>query len=58
MKLRHIKMFGIPYYARETKRFPWSKWKITKNDVGQVIPFRRLTSGKYEPEWRFTKPDE
>ena len=51
-------MYGVPYYTKEEKRFPWSKWQPHKNDIGQILPFRYVGNSKFEPNWKWEGPDK
>lgn len=56
MKVRYIKMYGVPYYTKEVKRFPWSVWQPYKNDIGQILPYRYY-GGEFVANWEFEGPD-
>ncbi len=52
MKTRYVKILGLPYYSKEHKRFPWSRWEPVRNAIGQIIPFRHLPDGTFDAEWK------
>lgn len=33
MKTRFRKIYGLPFYIREVKRFPWQRWHLEKSEV-------------------------
>lgn len=55
---RFVKLYGMPYYIRETRRFPWSVWKPATTGDGEIIPFRLLPDGRYDAEWKYAKPND
>ena len=54
MRIQYVKMLCVPLFTQEIRRFPWSRWKVSRNHAGQVIPFRRTADGRFEAEWKYS----
>ena len=45
-KVRFVELLCLPYYVREYKRYPWSRWEVTRcSETGSIIPYQDTILG-------------
>ena len=53
-KKRYVPLVSTDLWARETKKYPWSRWEITRGPSGEIITFRKI-GDRFDHEWKYTK---